>query len=764
MTEPDDPQTPDTFQAPLSARPTLTPRVREESAPDDPAEGAGGATTTRDRPRPPREDRPEGERPPRRPGDQSERRSGDDRPRKPRSRKPAPTPTGVLDDLQADAGGIKPAGDEPYVYKVRDLKPATRWVVLAIIVIAVFPFAHSAYSAWRDNWVPAGDNALIALRVDDVFTSRTPQTGQPSTSAQYGAVATAHPGPFEFWILAVPSAVLGPSLGMLLGAVFINGAAVVLFAFVGFRRQGLVFGLWCLAVMAALSWGLGSNFLHDPISSSIASIPVMLLLILAWSMWLGDVRLLPLTAVVASFVFQDHLSFLGHNTLLAASTLVAFVVVVVLRKRRTDDEAWAGQRRDLLKYGGIAAGLALVIWSPVLSDELFGTHNLSNILKAYQHNSGNAKGAGFALDRVAGALGPLPTFLKHHPKGTLDFLKGPDGFSKAVAFLPLLIVIGLAAYFIWDRRKGPAMLMVTAVVGLVSGAYSAMSLPAKGGAELQQSAMRWMWTAGAFLWLALLWGLWCLVPARSRRRAGFAAAGALAALVLVVSAITVTTYSSTGDRDAQVMPGLAEAMPKVRAALEPGASYAMMYSGLAALTGGPGVAFDLENHGHDIYAPYFFTDAYGIHRTFTGKEKVAGGVYVLEGQYVGPKGTKLVTIIPVDNKLDKRFAPLMAEGRQVLKGLKVTAKGRALADSPSSATTDDQKAIALLIDDPDLLLHAGLLSKAQAGGYVEGIPDSFRDRYDEAFAVGENLPFDGVFVGVAPEPQPKPTKPAAGSD
>src|SRR5689334_383885 len=106
MTEPDDPQTPDTYQSPLSARPTLAPRVREESAADDAAEGAGGATTTRDRPRKPREDRPEGDRPRQRPGDEGGRRSGDDRPRKPRpARKPAPTPTSVLDDLKSDAGG-----------------------------------------------------------------------------------------------------------------------------------------------------------------------------------------------------------------------------------------------------------------------------------------------------------------------------------------------------------------------------------------------------------------------------------------------------------------------------------------------------------------------------------------------------------------------------------------------------------------------------------------------------------------------------------
>ena len=62
----------------------------------------------------------------------------------------------------------------------------------------------------------------------------------PSTSGFYGdKIQTNHPGPIEFYLLAVPLRVLGMSAGPLLTAATINCGCVLITLWVFFRRLGL---------------------------------------------------------------------------------------------------------------------------------------------------------------------------------------------------------------------------------------------------------------------------------------------------------------------------------------------------------------------------------------------------------------------------------------------------------------------------------------------------------------------------------------------
>ena len=130
-------------------------------------------------------------------------------------------------------------------FRLRDLVGRERLVALAMLALVLAPFVVALVRAARDGWVPSGDEANIATRALDVFSRHPPLTGLPSTSDLYGRnIATNHPGPIEFYVIAVPLRVLGMSAGPLFTAAAINAGCVVLVLWVFFRRLGLNAMLW----------------------------------------------------------------------------------------------------------------------------------------------------------------------------------------------------------------------------------------------------------------------------------------------------------------------------------------------------------------------------------------------------------------------------------------------------------------------------------------------------------------------------------------
>lgn len=390
------------------------------------------------------------------------------------------------------------------------------------LIVAVVPAVFSAALALHNSWLPMGDNALIGLRASDVFSSHTPLIGQPSTSDLYGSAAAFHPGPMEFWALALPYQLLGPAAGLVVGATLINLSAIVGVGLVAFRRQGVLFALWSLTLLTLLSWGLGANFLHDPISSNVATFSVVLLLFVVWSVVVGDLALLPLAAVVVSFVFQDHLSVLGQNAVLVLFAVGGLAWVIWRQRRSLGAAEWRSYRATAVHHAGWGLFAGVVLWAPVVVQQLTGhPGNLSAILKAYGNNTGHAHGAGWAVDRTLTSLGPLPLFLRHSTDLSLKYLDSPEGVMKVLALLPLVALVALGVVAWRRHRLHLVLLAVTAGVALASGFYSAFSLPANkiGGAELKPSSVRWMWTSGMFVWLSIGWLAWILTHPSVRRRA-----------------------------------------------------------------------------------------------------------------------------------------------------------------------------------------------------------------------------------------------------
>ena len=226
---------------------------------------------------------------------------------------------------------------------------------VAMLVLVLVPFVVALVRAFHDGWIASGDEANIATRAFDVFSRHPPLTGLPSTSALYGdGIATNHPGPIEFYLLAAPLRVFGVSVGPLLTAAAINAGFVLITLWVFLRRLGSTAMLWAGVLLLGVMWSGGTAVLTDTLSSNMTMYSLLCTAVLAWALIDGDLRLLPLAAFVASYAAQQHLAAL---VIVAALVVAAFVILAVrivvrMRQGRPDDQQVAAALA-----GGRARGL-----------------------------------------------------------------------------------------------------------------------------------------------------------------------------------------------------------------------------------------------------------------------------------------------------------------------------------------------------------------------------------------------------------------------
>jgi hypothetical protein len=340
----------------------------------------------------------------------------------------------------------------------------------------------------------------MALRSLDVGTSRTPLTGQPSTSANYTSDRDVvnHPGPTHFYLMAPAVRVLGVAVGMLTVSVLITGGCVLLAAWAVYRQLGPPGGVIGAVVLGAITFTTGAATLINPVSSNIARYPLLCSMVLVWCLLCGDIRLLPLAAAILSFTAQQHLSVLPTVGVVAAAGTVGFLLAWGGEGRWREAEA----RRRLARWGGGAVAVALVIWSPVLYQQFFGkgTPNLTAMATFAQHDERPSLGMGSAVRQAAHVLG-LPPIL-----GQLD-LSGEWLLADVSPFtwVTAAAVVLLTAYLGWRwRRTEPrrTAMVITAGIVLVAGLVNGSSVP-EGLEKLRLSLYHWAWPLVLFVTLAL---------------------------------------------------------------------------------------------------------------------------------------------------------------------------------------------------------------------------------------------------------------------
>jgi hypothetical protein len=436
----------------------------------------------------------------------------------------------------------EPSG-EPW--RLRDLRGRDRVIAFTALGLALVPFAVALARAFHDGWVPSGDEANIATRSLDVFSRHPPLTGLPSTSSLYGDnVFTYHPGPFEFYLLAVPIRVLGRTTGPLLTAATVNASLVLIALWTIFRRAGLGVMLWAAVLAQAVMWSGGTAVLTDTLSSNMTMYPLLGTAVLAWAVADGDYRLLPLTAIVASYAAQQHLA----GTLLVAILVVAatltLAVDVVRRSRRGDTTVVRTIRPWLLA----ALAVAVICWAPPLLDELKGRPgNLTAIFKFARDNDRPTVGVRSAIDQIMNAVAP-PTILIKTDSTGFTFVEKVGALRLAggaivAALLVAVVVTGFRRHRALARLSGVSLVLLFGA--LLTGSNVPMST------EISRVALfRWGWTAAFLTWTALGWALAVVVRDRLRRLPQFERTQLLAPVVfLVIAALVATATLMTRGHD-----------------------------------------------------------------------------------------------------------------------------------------------------------------------------------------------------------------------
>src|SRR4029077_13283629 len=111
-------------------------------------------------------------------------------------------------------------------------------VTFVVGLCAAGPVIASTLRALVDGWMPAGDQAIIATRAYDVFTSRTPLVGQYSDASTVTHDVVNSLGPMLYWLLALPARFGSPgTLTLAIGLA--NTLAIVGVVALARRRGGL---------------------------------------------------------------------------------------------------------------------------------------------------------------------------------------------------------------------------------------------------------------------------------------------------------------------------------------------------------------------------------------------------------------------------------------------------------------------------------------------------------------------------------------------
>jgi hypothetical protein len=457
---------------------------------------------------------------------------------------------------------------------------------------AAGPIVAATLRALVDGWRPAGDQAIIATRAFDVFTSHTPLVGQYSDSTAVTGHTVRSLGPMLYWLLALPARFGSPgTLTLTIGLV--NVAATIGVVVLARRRGGLAFMFATAIALALMCRSLAPEVLHDVWNPSAGLLPFTLLIFLCWSVACGEYRLLPLTALVASFVVQCQLTYLLPSVGMLAIAIVGLLVSRTSRRaeRQTpggtaharapggaadpgtpgdaadsqapdaapDAHTPGGARRGRARWWALAAVvLAIACWTPPIVDQLSEpTGNLTAVIRTAKA-SNHKLGASVGWHAVERAIGVPPWWLTDpsSPWERKNEVRSAAGTLATVStLLALCALLAVAALGLLRRRvaeSAGALIALTLCFGLAAIAYATPTTRLLGGTLAY--TLWWGSPAGMFVWLMLGWSLVRALaqPVRAsgrrltrqwalsfRRSAGLASAIGVGAVAIGVCAVAI---------------------------------------------------------------------------------------------------------------------------------------------------------------------------------------------------------------------------------
>ena len=377
---------------------------------------------------------------------------------------------------------------------------------------AAIPVINATIKAVRAEWVPAGDDGIIATRGWDVLTTHTPLVGQYSEAGLVVHGQVMHsPGPMLYWLLAVPAR-FGSVASVTVAMGILNTLAIIGCVALARRRGGLVLMFAVAAGIALMCQSLPAEAMHDIWNPAAGLFPFLLLVFLAWSLACGEYRLLPLSVLVASFITQTHLMYAAPTAVLLAVGCGGLLIGSLARRRRAGARAPGQSQPHVWPWALAALIVAAACWTEPAIDQIENSPgNLAVIVRTAEHR-GPTLGATVGWHAVVRSVGVRPWWL-YEPASEwerkADVRATPSGreTDSTIVLLAALALAGLAGALArrWD-------LAAAAVIGL--GLCAAIALQAASNpstrllAETLGYTLWWGSELGFWVWLILAWALW----------------------------------------------------------------------------------------------------------------------------------------------------------------------------------------------------------------------------------------------------------------
>jgi hypothetical protein len=413
--------------------------------------------------------------------------------------------------------------------------PAPRWgvlarrlLVLATGVLAAVPVISSTVKAVRAGWVPAGDDGIIATRGWDVLSAHTPLVGQYSEAGLVVHGQVMHsPGPVLYWLLALParySTVASLAVTMCV----INTLAIVACVALARRRGGYVLMFAAAFGISLMCQSLAGETMHDIWNPAAALFPFLALIFVGWSLACGEYRLLPLAALLASFVVQTHLMYLAPTLVVLGVGLGGLVFGLALARVRAQRVSTAaagdggggggqggaaGPRRGRVWPWALAAVVVLcACWTAPVIDQLKDTPgNFTMIARTVEHR-GHTLGSTIGWHALVRAVGVRPWWLyvpASEWERKLDVLRTPSG-TRVDSALALLAALGAVLVVAAWRRRWDLCAACVIALGLC-GAMVEQVANNPASRLLRETLGYTLWWGselGLWVWLVLFWALW----------------------------------------------------------------------------------------------------------------------------------------------------------------------------------------------------------------------------------------------------------------
>lgn len=347
-------------------------------------------------------------------------------------------PSGIGAGPVATSPRPVPGEGEPGARAARRLP--THWAArhaetVLVGFVAAIPVMTALIHAISAGWAPLGDDAIVAVRSLDVFSTHPPVLGMPAGGATGVLRQQAfHLGPMLFWLNAIPARLPWPS-ALPVTEGLVNVASVVGVVALARRRGGLALMYGTAAAIALMARSIPAEMLAAVWNPAAALLPFALLVFLSWSIACGDVRLSPLAVVTASFVMQCHLAYV-----VPAVGLLAVAAVGVGWDMRGTDGSKA--RRSLV----VSCLVGLVCWSGPLLQQLTERPGNFVVLKRAGRASQPTLSIDMALHGAERAVGIVPWWLES-PRSALiriaELNTAPGLWTRISAAVLFAAVVGM---------------------------------------------------------------------------------------------------------------------------------------------------------------------------------------------------------------------------------------------------------------------------------------------------------------------------------